>query len=95
MHDHESCPTHGSLFLAWKDWKAGETNVVSMITASNSKMLKKLKGGEKVSKLTFLISRRRHREPAVSDRNLGNFLPLLNSEFLLRVARDTKANKKK
>jgi hypothetical protein len=53
MHDHESCPTHDSLFLAWKDWKAGETNVVSMITASNSKMLKQLKGGEKVSKASL------------------------------------------
>jgi len=30
----------------------------------------------------------------VSDRNLGNFLPLLNSDFMLRAARDTKAEKK-
>jgi hypothetical protein len=33
-----------------KDWKAGETNVVSEITAFNSKLLKQLKGEEKSPK---------------------------------------------
>ena len=99
MHDHESSLTQDSPFLAWKGLESwwnrrgiSDNRFQQQISEATKRWRKILQSITTI--VTFLISRRCHREPVVSDCNLGNFLSLLNSEFMLRAAHDTTAEKK-